>query len=235
MPNPILALRVLIAFGKIVRDPNQLDVVFDLVDGFTKDPKSAADFAVSLADPAVAEAAARRIRLPELDLNALATLPSGSLGEVAGRFFRAHGLDPAALPRREAADDVEWLSAHLYESHDLWHVVTGFGPDVAGELGLQAFYAAQLEGPVALAIITAGLLNTLIYAPAQRRARLAAIARGWRMGAQAKGIVGADWGRLLFRPLAEIRDQLGLTVEPDHDAMRELPPAAISGELRQAA
>jgi ubiquinone biosynthesis protein Coq4 len=33
-----------------------------------------------------------------------------------------------------------------YETHDIWHVVTGFHTDVAGELGLQAFYLAQFPG-----------------------------------------------------------------------------------------
>ena len=153
MTNPLLAARTIVAFARIARDPNQLDVVFDLVDGFASDPARAQDFELALADPVVARAARERLRLPALTVGGLEAMSEGTLGHAAGRFFRAHGLDPADLPRRESATDVEWLSAHLYETHDLWHVLTGFGPDVAGELGLQAFYAAQLEGPVALAIL----------------------------------------------------------------------------------
>lgn len=144
MPKPMLALRMTLAFSRIVRDLNRLDVVFDLVDGISEDPASLAEFEAALADPAVAAAARLRVRVPDLDLDVLEAAPPGSVSRVAARFFRKHGLDPAALPRRPADTDIDWLSAHLYETHDLWHVVTGFGPDVAGELGLQAFYAAQV-------------------------------------------------------------------------------------------
>ena len=212
MSNPLLALRMTLAFSRIVRDPNRLDVVFDLVDGIASDPQSVAELEGILANAEIARAAQQRIRVPDLDLDRLAELPVGSVGFHAARFFRAHGLDPAALPRREASTDVDWLSAHLYETHDLWHVLTGFGPDVAGELGLQAFYAAQVEGRVALAIMTAGLMNTLIYAPHERRQRLSEVSRGYRMGDRAHNIVGLDWGAILGRPLAEVRRELAIDV-----------------------
>jgi ubiquinone biosynthesis protein COQ4 len=219
MENPMLAARMSLAFVRIVRDPSRLDVVFDLVDSISSDPKSSEEFARLLADPQVSHAARRRLRLPALDLATLADLPAGSLGEVAGRFFCEHGLDPAALPRREAESDVDWLSAHLYETHDLWHVLTGFGPDVAGELGLQAFYAAQVEGRVALAILCAGLLNTLIFNVDETRARLAAIARGWAMGVRAKKLTGLDWAELLPLPLPEVRRRLAIEIGERDDAM----------------
>jgi ubiquinone biosynthesis protein Coq4 len=210
MPKPMLALKMAIAFGRIVRDPNQLDVVFDLVDSISEDPSSQAELEAALQDPDIALAARARRRIPDLDLATLERMPEGSVGRVAARFFRDNDLDPAALPRREATTDYEWLSAHLYETHDLWHVVTGFGPDIAGELGLQGFYAAQIEGSVALAILSAGMLNTLLFAPAERKERLAAISRGFSMGQRAKSLVGADWARLLPLPLAEVRAELGL-------------------------
>lgn len=228
MTSPLLALRASVAFTQIVRDPSRLDVVFDLVDSLSNDPASSAELATLLEDPIIADAARRRVRVPELALDTLSALPEGSFGHTAASFFRAHGLDPAALPRREAATDVDWLSAHLYETHDLWHVVTGFGPDVPGELGLQAFYAAQVEGPVALAILTAGMLNTVIFAQHERRARLTAIARGWEMGTRAKSLVGLDWAQRLSQPLAQIRAELGIDVEREHDAMAALAPRPLA-------
>ncbi len=32
---------------------------------------------------------------------------------------------------------------HLYQTHDIWHVVTGWGNDLPGEVGLGGFYSAQ--------------------------------------------------------------------------------------------
>ena len=227
MKNPLLIAKAAISFARIVRDPNQLDVVFELVDAMAADPRGEQAFADNLVKPQVAQAAADEVRLPSLNLDRLAAMPPGSFGEVAGRFFRAHGLDPDALPRRQTNTKEEWLSAHLFETHDLWHVLTGFGPDVAGELGLQAFYAAQVEGLVALSILSAGLLNTLIFNPQDRRARLEAISRGYQMGRNSGLFVGADFGAMLHRPLDEVRQELGVVVRPELDAMARLPETTV--------
>lgn len=220
-----LAAKAVTAFVRIVRDPGQLDVVFALVDSVFEDEASQAAIEANLAKPAVSKAARDRVRLPSLELDRLAKLPPGSFGEVAGRFFRTHGLDPHALPRRQPTTDKEWLSAHLYETHDLWHVLTGFAPHVEGELGLQAFYVAQVEGVVGLSILSAGFLNTLIYAHDERKTRLDAISRGWQLGKNADVVVGADWGAMLPEPLDAVRERFGIVVPKEHDAMATLSPS----------
>ena len=40
-------------------------------------------------------------------------------------------------------DEVDQLLAHLFSTHDLWHVATGFGNDDVGEVGLGAFYLVR--------------------------------------------------------------------------------------------
>jgi ubiquinone biosynthesis protein Coq4 len=219
MSTAFTTAKMLFVLAQIVRDPNRLDKVFALVDNVAGDPKNAAQLEPLLRQPQVAEAAAARRRTPPLTFESLEAMPEGSVGRIAARFFRAHGLDPAAMPRRETPTDVEWVSAHLYETHDLWHVLTGFGPDVAGELGLQAFYCAQVEGSVSIAIMSAGLLNTLLYRPDDRVPRMAAIARGWGLGVRAHALVGLDWAKTLERPLADVRRELGLSVDAADDAM----------------
>jgi ubiquinone biosynthesis protein COQ4 len=44
----------------------------------------------------------------------------------------------------------------IRQTHDLWHVLTGYTPDVVGEVLLQAFTYAQLRAPSALAIALMG-------------------------------------------------------------------------------
>jgi ubiquinone biosynthesis protein Coq4 len=124
--------------------------------------------------------------------------------------MRANGLDPAAIPSLEARDDLEFIRAHLFETHDVWHAVTGFGTDVAGELGLQAFYAAQAPGGLPLALMAMGLLNTAFYAPGEREARLDAITRGWEMGRQARPLFGTRWDQLWETPMVEVREWAGI-------------------------
>jgi ubiquinone biosynthesis protein COQ4 len=124
--------------------------------------------------------------------------------------MRRHGLDPSALPTHPVKDDGSFIEAHLRETHDVWHVVTGFEPDVAGELGLQAFYLAQFPNHVAMAILTAGMLNTLIYGFEDSAARMTQIARGWLLGRKARPFFGTDWKQLWATPLSEVRTRLGL-------------------------
>lgn len=208
----LFSMRAVAAFARLVHDPSRLDVVFRLVDNI-KDMESAQrQIARTLAKPHVAKAARARVRLPPICIEELeASCPEGSLGSAFARFLRQHSLNPADLPRRGDVSDADWLNAHLYETHDIWHVVTGFGPDVSGELGLQAFYAAQTEGMVPLAILSAGLLNTLAFKPGEKARRLDAIAEGYALGKAMHSFLGVDWASLFPQPLAQVRADLQRT------------------------
>ena len=42
----------------------------------------------------------------------------------------------------EPTDEVGWLLNPLYPTHDIGHVLTGWGTDLCGEVGLAGFYSA---------------------------------------------------------------------------------------------
>ncbi|MFO0665769.1 MAG: Coq4 family protein [Polyangiaceae bacterium] len=241
MPSLIASAKVLYALARITKDPSQLEVVFSLVDTLRTDPESVAQFTKVFERPELDAPRKVMLRTPTLVLSDLDKLPEGSFGRAAAAFFRAANLDPGALPRTDPTNDVEWLSAHLYETHDLWHVLTGFGPDVASELGLQAFYAAQFDAPLPVAILSAGLLNSVLFTPSEGRGRIAAIARGWAMGEKAKLLVGQDWTKYLAMPLESVRAELGVVVDPAEDATKQALAKVHAGavgtpeELRAAA
>ena len=204
----------------LARDPGRLDVVFGLRESLTDSEKLAEVVRDMRTDPYYRGVLDLGRRMPRLDLNALQALPEGSLGRCFSDDMRARGLDPADLPTLDAPDAESFLSAHLYETHDIWHTVTGFSTDIAGELGLQAFYAAQLAGPLPIAILSAGLLNTLLYAMDDREARMDAIVRGWRLGRQARPLFGRAWDDMWHLPLREVRNMLGLAPDLEGDVER---------------
>ena len=210
MLNPLAALRIARAALRLVRDPNRLDEVIAMADDLGESPAFEAIVRHLEAMPAGRAAMAERPRV-DLDLPRLRQLPDGSFGRETARFLDARGLDPADLPRRPAADGAAWVRAHLYETHDLWHVVTGFDTDVAGELGLQAFYLAQFPARLAAAILAIGFLNTFLYKFDERDARTDAIARGWQLGKAARPFLAVRWAELRALPLTEVRAQLGVT------------------------
>jgi ubiquinone biosynthesis protein Coq4 len=106
------------------------------------------------------------------------------------------------------------MKRHLERSHDLWHTVLGFDTDVAGELGLQAFYIAQLQSPLGPLLLSAGLLNGMLFQHEDGDRRMEAITRGWRLGKTMRPLFGADWAAMLTWPIEQVREHFGIT--PEH-------------------
>ncbi len=204
--------RAAFAFARVVRNPDRLDDVFQFIDqGIGKNPALVAPVIETfLSTPEGARSLRTRTRIGSLDLDVLAQHPPGSLGATFASHLRTNKLDPAALPVREARTDGEYVIAHLYETHDVWHVVTGFGTDRAGELGLQAFYLAQAPSRVAQGLLAIGGLNTLIFEFDDYARRMDAIGHGWTLGRRAASLMGLDWAARWHLPLAEVQRELGL-------------------------
>ncbi|MBL8678550.1 MAG: hypothetical protein JNK05_05270 [Myxococcales bacterium] len=196
------------AYSTLVRDPNKLEKVFALRDHVADEATLRAMLEHFRKDARGRDALAARPRIGRVNLDTLATLPADTLGGAFARNMRAYNLDPGALPVRESRDELSFLDAHLYETHDVWHTVTGFGVDVAGELGLQAFYAAQFPAKLSYAIMSAGLLNTMLVAMHDADRRMDAIAEGWAIGRRAKPFFGVRWADWWSRPLREVREEL---------------------------
>ncbi len=161
------------------------------------------------ADSRTAPALARRSRLGPVELAALASLPDGTLGRVFAEHCRRRGLDPnlVHVPLEQEGD---FVAAHLFETHDLWHVATGWGNDELGELGIGGFYLAQLEVELIGLLVALALLNSVFFAPGTLRPRLEALVAGYRMGERAAPLFGVEWGELWAVPLTELRTRLGL-------------------------
>jgi ubiquinone biosynthesis protein Coq4 len=209
MRNVVQRVKAISSFVNLVRDPNRLGQVFQLSDSVVN-PEIMRTMAEHVAKSEVGrKALAERVRL-RLDLAELRALPPGTLGREFAEHMIKNGLDPAAIPSLPSESELDFVRAHLYDTHDVWHVVTGFGTDVAGELGLQAFYQAQLPGQLPMAILSAVMLNTLLYRFDDRDARMTEIARGWQLGKRAEPLFGIRWDKLWAQPLVEIRRDLGL-------------------------
>ena len=103
--------------------------------------------------------------------------------------------------------------AHLFETHDLWHVATGWGNDEIGEVGLGGFYLAQLGLPLIAIMLVLILVNTVTRRPTTLRERMDALVAGYQMGKAASPLFGLRWDELWSKPLAELRSELRLDPE----------------------
>ncbi|MFT5040566.1 MAG: ubiquinone biosynthesis protein COQ4, partial [Hyphomicrobiaceae bacterium] len=149
---------------------------------------------------------------------ALMDLPEGSLGNSYARFMETEQISADGLVEASNEDQNEdyfldarasVLSKRLRDTHDLWHVVTGFGRDLIGEAGLLAFVYAQLRNRGIGFIVAVGAVKLRSGGHPEAPGF---IADGYRRGKRAKLLAAADWEALLPLPLDEVRARLG--VEP---------------------
>ncbi|WP_426749124.1 Coq4 family protein [Myxococcus sp. Y35] len=233
MWNPVAYAQAAWRLTRAIRDPEKLQDVLGLAPVIAP-PMAMRRLVERLTQHAsAARAFVERPRLGLRSLPALRALPPDTLGRAFADHLEANRLDLDALPSLEARTDEEYVRAHLLESHDVWHVLTGFSTDVAGELGLQAFSLAQVGSPFALGVLAGGLTNTLLYAFSQREARMRAIVRGWLLGQRAQLLFGAPWCQMWDVPLAEVRRRYGLELAAVEavldDAMRPATEARHPG------
>jgi ubiquinone biosynthesis protein COQ4 len=207
--HPITALRALSA---LAQDPDDLPKVFKIIEAL---PGRSAERTLART---AASAAGRRLLATRPDLGArladraaLATLPPGSLGaaylEMTARArINAAGIVEASMAEREAPleeGDQKFVGERMRDTHDLWHVVTGYGTDVLGELALLAFTYAQVPQPGIGLIIGFAYLQGVAPVNAEMRA-------AYRRGKSATWLPIVAWEQLLARPLDEVRAELGV-------------------------
>jgi ubiquinone biosynthesis protein Coq4 len=150
-----------------------------------------------------------RPRFGPIVLADLEGLPHGTLGRVFADHCRARGLDPNLI-QISPDDAVGWLLNHLYQTHDVWHVVTGWGNDLAGEVGLGGFYAAQLRSPAFFGYMLALIFFNVISRRADLDEVFAALSAGYRAGRAAEPLFGADWDALFPLPVDEVRQRFAI-------------------------
>ena len=149
-----------------------------------------------------------RIDSSEVDYQALRELPAGTLGREYVRFLDDNGLDPDMFQEPPGLPAVPgFVSRRLRQSHDIWHVVTGYSPDVPGEVALQAFTYAQVGAPSALVVTIIGCSRWALAHPGL----IAESMRAYRRGQEAGFLAAGRWEVLWEEPLSEVRARLGLT------------------------
>ena len=158
--------KVLHHFGKLVEDKEDTEQVFHIIEA-TKGKKShqqAWNFAESEEGRRFIE---RGVDIPTLldDHGRWADLPENSVGKHYMAFMKREGLTAHGLveeshkwtpPQDRPQDLTEWYFNRLRDTHDLFHVLTGYGRDALGETALLGFSYSQNHNKGILFIAFAG-------------------------------------------------------------------------------
>lgn len=160
---------------------------------------------------------AERIPLPPgiLHPELLRDLPEDTLGYHYYAHCHHHGLDPMLISSEseKVAREFPATPEHAFvydryrDSHDLWHVLTGYGTDMAGEAGIIAWTYGQTLNRGYLLIF---LLNALMCTKRGRPDVFRTCWQGYRHGCRSPLLLAVDWHAHLERPIDDVRRDLGL-------------------------
>lgn len=156
-------------------------------------------------------------RLPEIldDHAALRRTPKGSLAHAYCDFMESEGLTAAGLVaesersgRPRFPDLVEWYLNRSRDTHDMFHVLTGYGRDALGEASVLLFTHGQNPSQGHLLIGYAGAANIKKTAKGTRAPVFGAVREAHRIGKGAPPLIEQPIRQLLERPLEEVRAAL---------------------------
>jgi ubiquinone biosynthesis protein COQ4 len=163
------------------------------------------------------------------DREYLSGLPAGSLGRAYLAFMDREGISADGLTQASRAahpeedPELSWLEERLVDSHDLWHVVTGYQGDLIGEVSLLAFSFAQTGSK------GVGLLVGVGFLRGKERGIRRQILRGLVRGLSSEWLPAVVWEDLLPRPLRVVRRELRVGEPAEYETLRsnELPVTGL--------
>ncbi len=199
-------------------------------------------FSLALAQPEIfalrdamhVDPAGRRIleERPDLgavlnDMDQLATLPEESLGRrfhafmshpdtVPGYLLAALAYEGGYFERLPWDEELKWVVERAFNTHDLLHVISGYGADLAGE-GLNIFFTLGAMLPAmsfrSASFTPFGALVRLNAPPITRRRWRSYLAEAFERGqavAWNQPFSCIPWEELLPLPIEQARHRIGL-------------------------
>ncbi len=227
------AVKVLGALRRLMRDPDDTVQVFEIMRTLNR-PSTRKGYLRLIAKPDGARLAYERTELARrlMDRDWLDRFAPGTLGAEYRDFVTREGLSAEGLVsvsrqglqahEIDVPDPIAWYGRRIRDTHDLWHMLTGYGRDPLGEACLVAFSYSQTRGRGWLVIA----LGALAKSGAVPGARVA-ILEGFRRGRRAAWLPGFDFERLMAMPIEAARRTLGIA--PPHAYRAVMARVAADG------
>jgi ubiquinone biosynthesis protein COQ4 len=209
--------KALAHFRKLVADKEDTEQVFHMVDCLpsARYRRIQEAFCVSANGLALMKA---EPYLPALldDHDRLLAMPKGSVAHAYVAFMRAEGLSAAGLVaesekagRPRYVDQVQWFGDRLRDTHDLIHVITGYGRDALGEQCALGFsygqYRAWVDGFLAWAGSFELWRKVKVDAPV-----FGAVGEAVRQGKASTPLFAQSITALLAEPLESARTRMAI-------------------------
>lgn len=157
--------------------------------------------------------------LPEIldDHAELRKTPKGSLAHAYCDFMESEGLTAAglveesdSLGRPKYPDLVQWFAERSRDTHDLFHVLTGYGRDALGEQCVLLFTHGQSPSHGHLLIGYAGAANIKKMVWGSKAPVMGAVQQARRTGKGAPRLIEQPIRELLKQPYESVREALNI-------------------------
>jgi ubiquinone biosynthesis protein COQ4 len=212
-------LKVLHHFGKLVEDKEDTEQVFHIIEA-TKGRRSLRQAHDFVRSPEGQRFLADGVDIPAM-LDDHARWADCGPNTVAAHyiaFMKREGLSAAGLvaeshkwapPESLPHDLTQWYFDRLRDTHDLFHVLTGYGRDALGEASLLGFSYEQNHNKGILFIAYAGA-RQIKKVSGTKAPIFAAIKEGRRLGKAAAKISHQDITALMREDISEARARLNI-------------------------
>ncbi|TWH54878.1 Coq4 family protein [Dulcicalothrix desertica] len=152
----------------------------------------------------------QRYMAPHYNLEVLKEYPKDSLGYTYAAYIIEKGLNPDFYSHIKINSDASYIEARLGQTHDIWHLITGYGTTIIDEIALQAFHIAQFPYPCATVYLANFLLAFTLWNPEMLVQTINAIEEGLRMGKNAKSLFAQRWEDNWEKSISQWRAELNV-------------------------
>jgi ubiquinone biosynthesis protein COQ4 len=145
------------------------------------------------------------------DLETLIKKPLNSLGYHYAFHMKEKKLDPNRYDNIAPKDKYHWLRLRIQKTHDIWHVVTGFDTDRAGEVGSQGIYFAQYVNGQSALILGGGIMKTILRENYDITEKfIDGFIKGYILGKKAKPLLPVKWEKYWDEDIEEVREMMNI-------------------------
>jgi ubiquinone biosynthesis protein COQ4 len=210
-------LKVLHHFRKLIDDKEDTEQVFHIIEA-TKGKRSHAQAHQFIRSPEGHRFLADSVDIAVMldDHARWADCGPNTVASHYMAFMKREGLSAAGLvaeshkwapPENLPRDQTQWYFDRLRDTHDLFHVLTGYGRDALGEVSLLGFSYEQNHNTGILFISYAGA-RQIRKVSGTKAPLFAAIREGRRLGREAAKIAHEDIAALMREDIGEARERL---------------------------
>lgn len=162
--------------------------------------------------PSLGKLVSERFGTEDFPLERLKKLSPETLGGAYAKFLGDRGLEASFYKNhfgpQTTLSDHEYLVWRARQTHDIWHVVSGFDTTQEGEAGLMAFYYAQMRSPLSALLVGLSFIHFLLRRPQDLPKLFEEVTRGWTQGLSSHPLIVMHWEGMWETPLADVQKQL---------------------------